>query len=504
MFRSYEPGREGFVTLIANYIPLQEPFAGPNYYSPDPNALYEIHIDNDGDAEEDITYRFRFSAVNNDIKVTTGDGTQVSIPFIAGGPVPLPGHPNLNVNQTFSLIQINGPRAGGIQVPLTNERFGPIFFTPMPNVGGKTIPDYAQHEIPHIFTVLFSGSDQPGRVYAGARKDPFAVNLGEIFDLLNLDPLGARDAEGDSLGGENVFSLIMEVPTEALTGGGGDVIGGWTTAHLPRSRSLAANPTFEQPETVSSDFVQVSRLGMPLVNELVIGLKDKNLFNSSHPSGDAQFLPYVTNPSLATLINNQFGTAIPDSDRQDLVGLFLTGNPGLNQPQNVTPGEMLRLNTAIPPTPRDSQSNLGVLGGDQAGFPNGRRLGDDVVDIALRAVAGGFSQPPVATSTLPLTDGVNVDATFFRNAFPYLNAPLPGSPNTRAWVEVNSTATLRGPFEPVTDLRARGQTLTTARPADPDHFFQIRSDIRLRITGFTADPSTDPDPEVQIEVAPAE
>jgi hypothetical protein len=328
--------------------------------------------------------------------------------------------------------------------------------------------------------------------------------LGEVFDLINLDPVGARDAEGDSLSDKNVFSLIMEVPTAALTGGGGDILGGWTTAHLPRSRSLVANPTFEETETVSSDFVQVSRLGMPLVNELLIGLKDKNLFNSSHPSGDAQFLQYVTNPSLATIINNQFGTAIPSSGRQDLVGLFFTGNPGLNQPQGVTPSEMLRLNTAIPPTPRDSQSNLGVLGGDQAGFPNGRRPGDDVVDITLRAVAGRLIQPPVATSTLPLTDGVSVDAKAFRDTFPYLNTPLPGSPNTRAWVEVNSTATLRGPFEPVTDLRAQGQTVTAARPDGPEHYFQIRSDIRLRITGFTADPSTVPDPEVQIEVAPEE
>ena len=195
------------------------------------------------------------------------------------------------------------------------------------------------------------------------------------------------------------------------------------------------------PTMQSGDYVQVSRLGMPLVNEIVIGLKDKNRFNASEPKDDGQFIDYVTNPTLPTLVEALFGAAgvrAPTNfPRTDLVAAFLTGVEGVNQPAAVTPSEMLRLNTSIPPTSGPAQSRLGVLGGDNAGFPNGRRPGDDVVDIELRVAMGvlctlnlgGCTPAAAPAGALRYTDGAYMSAAFFANEFPYLRAPLKGSPN---------------------------------------------------------------------------
>jgi len=239
-----------------------------------------------------------------------------------------------------------------------------------------------------------------------------------------------------------VTAIILEAPIACLTQGKGNIIGGWTTASLPANRALVA-PTqgLDGAQQSSGAMVQVSRLGMPLVNELVIGLKDKNKFNNSQPKDDAQFADYVTNPSFAALLETLFGSAgvkaptnIP---RTDLVATFLTGIQGLNQPANVTASEMLRLNTSIPPTPFGSQNRLGVIGGDNAGFPNGRRPGDDVVDIELRVIVGvlctlnvgGCMPSDAPAGTVHLTDGAFISDQFFHNGFPFLHAPLKGSPN---------------------------------------------------------------------------
>ena len=279
-----------------------------------------------------------------------------------------------------------------------------------------------------------------GRVFAGQRKDPFVVNLGETFDLVNIDnPIGARDAESDDLADKNVTSLVLEVPISCLTGDG-PTIGAWTTAWLPRMRQLLDTPTFDRPTNESGDYVQVSRLGMPLVNEVVIGLQDKNLFNASQPPGDGALATYVTNPTLPELLEILFfdaGVRAPNNfPRNDLVAAFVTGLTGLNE---LGFGEMLRLNTAIPPVPAAQQQSLGPLAGDNAGFPNGRRPGDDVVDIELRvamgvlchAFPGAFDCGPgdAPSGDLPFTDGAYVDASFFDSQFPYLRTPLPGSPN---------------------------------------------------------------------------
>jgi hypothetical protein len=278
-------------------------------------------------------------------------------------------------------------------------------------------------------------------MFVGQRKDPFVVALGKTFDLINDNPLGPNNANADDLADKNVTAMELEVPTSCLTDGD-PVIGGWTTASLRQGRLLVPNPPSgnNSAQKVGGAWTQVSRLGMPLVNEVVIGLKDKDKFNNSEPAQDGQFLEYVTNPTLPALIQILFPSAPAPTNfpREDLVTAFLTGVKGLNQQKTVTPSEMLRLNTSTPPTPMASQKPLGVLAGDAAGFPNGRRPGDDVVDISLRVAMGvlcTLNEPAVfgcipadaPAGTAPLTDGAYIDSTFFDNGFPYLKAPLPGA-----------------------------------------------------------------------------
>ncbi|MCX5690390.1 MAG: DUF4331 domain-containing protein, partial [Planctomycetota bacterium] len=250
-------------------------------------------------------------------------------------------------------------------------------------------------------------------------------------------PLGPENGRLDKLEDKNVTSFILEIPASYLVNAKtpDTVIGGWTTASLPRGRVYSSTPTFNKPTTTSGTYVQVSRLSMPLVNELVIGLRDKNKFNASEPRNDAQFGVYVTNPTLPTILASLFPVAAPCTPRNDLVQVFLTGVPGLNEPAGVRASEMLRLNTnidpaagGIPAKPRGMQQRMGVLGGDLAGYPNGRRPGDDVVDISLRAVMGALLPPECAPNgALPYTDGAFIDDSFFDAQFPYIRTPIPGA-----------------------------------------------------------------------------
>jgi hypothetical protein len=301
----------------------------------------------------------------------------------------------------------------------------------------------------------------PGRLFVGQRKDPFAVNLGVIFDLVNApvsfitDPtqIGAFPSIIDDA---NVTTLAMEVHQSCLTKNSDPVIGGWTTASLRQGTLLNPNPKkgIQTTGLSGGSWVQVSRLGMPLVNEVVIGLPDKDRFNSSKPKDDAQFADYVTNPTLPALLEIALalpGTAPKNLPRTDLVTTFLTGIPGLNQPKTVVPSEMLRLNTSIAPVPFAQQNRLGVVGNilaggnDFAGFPNGRRPKDDVVDISLVAVMGGLciangdnnslglgancnpSKVPLGTTSLKLHDGVDQAVVPLLQTFPYLYTPTPGA-----------------------------------------------------------------------------
>ena len=449
MFRSYEPGRDGFVTLIANYLPLQDAYGGPNYFSLDRKALYEIHIDNDGDAREDISFQFSFKNTLKDTALNVG-GKQVSIPLIQSGGIGSVNPDTLNLRETYSVDVVRSGRRSHDRARITNASDGAREFDkPVDNIGDKTFGgagNYDAYASRHVYDIKVPGCGGIGRLFVGQRKDPFAVNLGKVFDLINLNPLGAPDADPNTIDDKNVTSLVLEVPIACLTNGRENVIGGWTTASLRQGQLLSGSPPAGHQTTnfVGGPWVQVSRLGMPLVNEVVIGLKDKDRFNSAKPKDDGQFLTYVTNPTLPALIELLFPIAKAPTNfpRTDLIAAFLTGVAGVNQPANVVPSEMLRLNTSLPVTPRAMQNNLGVLGGDVGGFPNGRRPGDDVVDIELRVAMGvlchatgandalkvGCKAADAPVGTAPITDQVRQHADQFGDAFPYLRAPLPGSP----------------------------------------------------------------------------
>ncbi|ROT98270.1 DUF4331 domain-containing protein [Marinobacter sp. R17] len=459
MFRSYEPGHEDTVTLIANYLPLQDPYGGPNYFDLDDDAIYEIHIDNTADAQEDITFRFDLSDVKQDLQLDIG-GEMVSVPLKnigAIGPAATDTN-NVQVRQEYTLEVIRGDRRSGTVQMATNVDTGTeTFRKPLDNIGTNSISDYAAYAANHVYDVSLPGCSGNGRVFVGQRKDAFAVNLGEIFDLVNLaNPLGARDQGLDTLADANVTSFALEVPTDCLTGssqtaGGDPVIGGWTTASIRQAQVVNPAPTRngKGASVKGGAYTQVSRLGMPLVNEVVIGLADKDRFNASEPADDNQFATYVTNPTLPKLLQVVTSGAIQEPQvfpRVDLVAAFLTGltlkDGGgsvifSNQPAGVQPADMLRLNTAIPAADPDvnNQSDLGLLASspDATGFPNGRRPVDDVVDIALRVAIGAtlpFFGETDPNSGAPLTDGAVVDRSQLLDGFPYLGTPIPGSPTT--------------------------------------------------------------------------
>lgn len=490
-FMSYEPGREGHVTFIANYLPLQDAYGGPNYFQLDPDAVYEIHVDNDGNAIEDLTFQFRFENVSKDIALTigpTGNQRTVAVPVLAVGPFSAANTAPLNVEQRYTLNVIRGPRRTGPASPVLNPANGTPYFTkPQDNVGTKTIPDYAAYANSYLYEVDLPGSTLKGRVFVGQRKDPFVVNLGETFDLVNLNPLGPVDANTDSLAYKNVTALCLEIPKAYLLAqGGSPILGSWSTAS----------------KVAGSSFTQVSRLSMPLVNEVVIGLKDKDKFNASEPKDDGQFIDYVTHPTLPAILELLFNVPAPTAfPRNDLVAAFLTGVTGLNN--NGAVGEMQRLNTDIAPRPRDQQNNLGVIAGftagvldankaDLAGFPNGRRPGDDVVDIALRVVMGKLLTPDVApVGDAPLTDGATVNARMFGNQFPYLNAPVAGSPSTTITIGVETSATVNGGYQPVkpgfdTDTRR----LSAPKPSLETGFLRVNADRKVTLEAARVEGTT--------------
>jgi hypothetical protein len=467
MFRSYEAGRTDFVTLIADYLPLQDAYGGPNYFALDPNALYEIHIDNNGDAKEDLTFQFRFkntlSGNGAGTSLTIG-GKQVAIPIIQSGTVANVKDANLQVAESYTVTLMRGDRRSGTAQKITNAANGSSTFDkPVDNIGVKTIADYAGYAAKHLYNVAIPGCAQPGRVFVGQRQDPFAVNLGTIFDLVNAPVSVITDptligAAPNTIGDKNVTTLALEVHRSCLVNAsnGDSVIGGWTTASMRQARLLNGSPPsgHHASEKAGGAWVQVSRLGMPLVNEVVIGLKDKDKFNASRPAGDGQFADYVTNPTLPALLEIALGLpniAPTNFPRNDLVTTFLTGIKGVNQPKTVTPSEMLRLNTATPPVPFAQQNRLGIVGNilaggaDNAGYPNGRRPKDDVVDISLVAVMGGLcmangttdalafgaackpSAVPLGATAFKLHDAVDQAVVPLLPGFPYLNTPIAGS-----------------------------------------------------------------------------
>ncbi|MES2741174.1 MAG: DUF4331 domain-containing protein [Pseudomonadota bacterium] len=447
LFRSYESGRSGFVTMVANYVPLQDPGAGPNYFAMDPNALYEIHVDNNGDAKEDLTFQFRFTNMNKDTQLTVG-GKKVSIPLVInGGAIDSVNAAGTNVRETYAVTVVRGDRRSGSRATVTNADTGATAFDkPIDNVGNKAIPNYAAYAAKHVYNVTIPGCATPARMFVGQRKDSFVVNLGETFDLINIKTpatefaANAESSAKDDLAGKNVTAIELEVPIACLTAGSEPVIGAWTTASMRQGRLLNSAPSASASTSKEGGaWVQVSRLGMPLVNEVVIGLKDKDRFNASKPAADGQFADYVTNPTFPALVEILYGSAGAKAPtnfpRNDLIATFLTGIKGVNQPATVTASEMLRLNTGVAVTASGAQKRLGVIDGDSAGFPNGRRPGDDVVDVVLRVAMGklctlniGCAPADAAAGALHFTDGAYLDENAFSSAFPYLKTPLAGSP----------------------------------------------------------------------------
>lgn len=479
LFQSYEPGREEFVTMIANYIPVQAAYGGPNYFPLDSQAVYEIHVDNTGDSVEDLTYQFRFQDQLAGIKLNV-EGEEISSVLRNIGVLSTDDQTGLNHLETYTIDLVAGDRRTGSKSQVTGATSGSgSFAKPFDYAGTKTFGgpgNYTIYADSFIHDINIPGCGVPGRVFVGQRNEAFKISLGEVFDLVNFAPVegdsapGAgdgggfpggvtQDAERNILARNNVTSIALEIHRDCLTNGTEDVIGAWTTASLRQINILNPRPTFDKPEISGGRLVQVSRLSAPLVNELFIGYDSKDRFNSSEPKDDVQFLTFVTNPGLPLILDALFRDAVnatlgtsfdniapSNFPRNDLVTAFLTGFPGVNQFASVTPGEMLRLNTAIAPTPRDQQSNFGVAGGDLAGFPNGRRPGDDVVDIALRVAMGalchdlplgsggspvnlGLCSPDDApVGNAPFTDGAPLQASELDNHFPYLLTPYPGSP----------------------------------------------------------------------------
>ena len=437
LYAFVSPDDPSTVTIIANYIPLEEPAGGPNFNAFDDSALYEIHVDNDGDAESDITYQFRF-------KTTIGNPNTFlyNVGPIGAGP----GYANWNMVQTYKVTRVEqGDDDDDDDDTVTV--LGSNIPTPPVNIGPRSTSGYA---------ALMSAAvtPLPGgiQVFAGQVDDPFFVDLGSIFDLAGLRPFNPAhvlppalpsDPGVDGVGGYNTHAIAIQVPISQLTGPEGQmIIGIYASASRQRVRILGKDGTVKNRD----GWVQVSRLGNPLVNEVLIPLGKKDLWNAQRPEDDAQFLMHYTDPELAGLVNFLY-PGLPDvatSGRADIVAILLTGVdiPGvinLNFTGN-TPADLLRLNMAIPPCTSDPVGDdvgncrrMGVLAGDLAGFPNGRRLEDDVTDIELRVVAQGFGAVGAGLLGLPdlfpnrcLGDGVNANDMGFGGSFPYLAEPHQG------------------------------------------------------------------------------
>ena len=440
-FRSYGGGATPRVTLILCVDPLQEPANGPNWWPFDPDILYEIKIDNNNDAVADISFQFRFTTeqrLPNLFQVYAGAGDGITAPANSPAPVP-PGtlivppkitsfsSPGLGQRQSYSVSMVKG----GVVTPVTGS--GPFYAVPA-NVGPRTM-DYAA-----LFAAATYSTATPDvKVFAGTVDDPFWIDLGAAFDTLNLRSAiapgvlsPAQDAANinitsDTVSGYSVNAIAIEVPVSMLTKTGAveaanstaATIGVWGTTSRPRLTARRA----PLPAVSSGSWSQIQRMGNPLINELLIGTGFKDTFSMEQPVNDAQFASFFLDPTLARILNAATGGAlsIPTPPRTDLLPL-VTYAPPIAAPG--TPSgpvaDLLRLNTGVPPTAPASASRLGLLGGDPAGFPNGRRLFDDVVDISLRAVAGVLNPAFNISPNNRLGDGVNVNDAPYRTTFPYV------------------------------------------------------------------------------------
>ncbi len=426
------PDRSDTATLVANFIPFEEPAGGPNFYGFSDNVRYQIKIDNTGDGKEDIAYRFKFhTKINNPDSFLYNSGT---VTFENGV------YKNLNVVQTYDVSKVTFKGNGKVR---SIKPLGRKLLSPPNNVGPKSTPNYAD-----LAAAAVHSTPGGGKVFAGQRDDPFFVDLGATFDLINIDTpgrpnIGFGDMGGgdDGLTGYNTHSIAIQVPKSDLTKNGrvptdpaspSSVVGVYSTTERLIPVSVGKGSS-----RVKVEWRQVSRLGNPLINEVVIPLGKKDRWNATDPSEDAKFLKHYTNPELAAAINLLFPGVVnaPTSNRQDLVTVLLKGLPPGNPTGLVTQigskpklADLLRLNLAIAPTAQPNR--LGALAADAQGFPNGRRLADDVVDIEEKAVAGvlakTFGLPEPTANAAKLGDGVDTNDQSFLSSFPYVATPVSG------------------------------------------------------------------------------
>jgi uncharacterized protein DUF4331 len=420
LYAFVSPDKPDTVTLISDWIPMEEPAGGPNFYSFSPKARYDINIDNDGDAKPDFIYRWTFKnhyRNKNTFLYNTGQVTSLD-------------DPDLNFYQTYDLTRIRVGSTIKSKLLVDDAVVAPS------DVGDASMPDYDSLSD----EAIYPAGCKECQTWAGQADDPFFLDL-RVFDLvygaqITGTPCLFKEACDDTLAGFNMNAFALQVPKAELTrsGDGSGIVGVWTTATRPSIRVLRN----DGGQNFAGRHVQVSRLGMPLVNEVVIPVGKKDRFNASRPKNDGQFASFVLDPELPHVVNTIYGLPVPDCDNDpsngidrscDLVPVFLTGLGGLNQPPGVKASEMLRLNTNTPPCEPGScpdYSRLGVIAGDNAGFPNGRRLADDTIDVALRVVEGVLipGHDPVVDQ---LTDGVDANDLGFQSAFPYLALPHSGS-----------------------------------------------------------------------------
>ncbi|MDP9461334.1 MAG: DUF4331 domain-containing protein [Actinomycetota bacterium] len=453
------PDDPNSVTFIANWWPFEEPAGGPNFYPWDPDAAYDINIDNDGDAKADIVYRWTFN--NRDRRDDVQNGGLPGTILYNNGPVTSLDDENLLFRQTYDLTVMREGSSTGTVV-LDDAPVAPS------NVGVASMPDYTKLRREAVRTVASPAGQTQS--YVGQADDPFFLDL-RVFDLLYGGNLSERGY--DTLKEYNVNTIAYKVPKAAVVARGdaarNPVIGVWSTTSRRQTKVFKDTGAAPAPSendlsdaaNHSGEFVQVSRLGNPLVNEAVVPAQLKDFFNRLEPTGDAALLSEVQNPELPTLIEAVYGIRNPNrnrgntaaANRNDLVAAFLTGfsrdvfagrtfggagrgvvNADLNSldlnevSPNPAPAEYLRLNVNVPPTPAARANRLGVVGGDLGGFPNGRRLQDDVVDIAIQVFEGALvGQDPAVLRTLSALDGVNGNDRPFLNTFPYIADPHAGS-----------------------------------------------------------------------------
>jgi len=414
----------GSLTVVANWIPGQNPAGGPEFYRFDDRARYYVNIDSNGDGKPDVRYLWRFTT-----KIRNKNRTVYALPGATRF-----DDPKLNVVQFYALDKQTITRRGK-RTSVRTTRIASAVPVPPSNVGPKTFPNYEAFTGPAVRRLKGGGL-----TFAGQREDPFFFDLGAGFDSANIRKgTGNEGAGRDDFAGINVSSIVLQVPERAVTrdrrqvsspNARNSVVGVW--ASTDRRKLEVTNSDYNKLAPSrrrgrsSNRFVQVSRLGVPLVNELIIPLARRDQFNRTTPNEDAKrYGSFVLKPELAAILNKLFNVKAPERNRTDLVQALLQGIPGVNETKGFRKGkapavDTLKLNLGTPPA-AGAENRFGVIGGDMAGFPNGRRLGDDVVDIGLQAVAGFLKGNKV-----PLGDGVDQNDKQFRSTFPYVQTPDSG------------------------------------------------------------------------------